>query len=91
LLRATAHERNVSRLSLDALSGLPSGYCGSGTTKALTLRSIFWLLGALGLAMAIVPDPDPRWRRRLEETPKRHWQPELGAHWRDRDRGPGGL
>lgn len=61
-LRARAEELNVSRRTLDAISGLAETHCekilAAVPIKNLGPKSMGPLLGALGLALIVVEDPE---------------------------------
>lgn len=70
-LRARAAELCATRLELDEIGGTPAGYAGKvlglSTVKALGLRSLGPILGALALKIVLVEDETMRGRveRRL--------------------------
>src|SRR6266436_337272 len=76
-LRDRKEELQLSDAVVDELAGLASGHCGKalGPTreKTPTLFTLMSLIGALGLAIQFVPDPDAkvqsRWTKR--RTPPR--------------------
>jgi hypothetical protein len=70
-----AHELDVSRLVLDEVAGLPSGYCGkvlgAGQVKTLGPISMGPILGALGLALVVVEDTEQLERVRPQLTKRK--------------------
>jgi hypothetical protein len=76
-LRSRKEQLQLSDATVDEIAGLTSGHCGKvlGPTreKAPTLFTLMTLVGALGLAVQLVPDPETqvqgRWQKRL--TPPR--------------------
>src|SRR5215469_15439449 len=72
-LRARADELNVARLVIDETAGLQSGYTGKllGAAQIKTIGRISMgpLLGALGLALVVVEDPEAA--ARAARMPKR--------------------
>ena len=62
ILRARVEELNVSRLTLDAVSGTASGYCSKilapSQVKRLGAISLPSILGALGLCLVVCEDPE---------------------------------
>jgi hypothetical protein len=74
-LYARAEHLDVTRLSLDEVGGLPSGYSGkllgARRVKTCGAKSLFPLLGALGLALALVEDPEARRRHSSRLQPRR--------------------
>jgi hypothetical protein len=84
-LRARAEALDVSNLTLDEVTGLPSGYSGKvlGRSQILGRLSLGLLLDALGLRLVVIEDPEvfARIAPRLERRRKN------GAH---RQLGPAG-
>lgn len=81
VLRRRAQDLQISRLTLDELAGLSSGYSGKvlglGQAKRLGPMSLESILGALALGIArveLVEDPAlvarmaPRWTKRKRKT-----------------------
>jgi hypothetical protein len=74
-LRERAEELNVSRETLDAVSGLQSGYSAKllCQIKGVGRTSLGPLLGAMGVALVLVEDPEalakvrPRLTQRLPQ------------------------
>jgi hypothetical protein len=72
-LRARAEELNIARNTLDEIAGLPIDYTGkllSGKSKKIGPISLFPLLGALGLSIALIEDP--ALMVRVDRAPKRN-------------------
>jgi hypothetical protein len=74
LLRQRAEALNISRETIDQISGLPIGYSGTilapARRKNLGPISLGAMLGALGLALVVVEDPDALARIKSRLTPK---------------------
>jgi hypothetical protein len=91
-----AHELDVSRLVLDKVAGLPSGYCGkvlgAGQVKTLGPISMGPMLGALGLALVVVEVEDTeqleRVRPQLTKRKIRVAAPSAGETQPQRDAAP---
>jgi len=82
VLRARADALNVSNLTLDDVTGLPSGYCGKvlGLKRNRTLGrlSLGLVLQSLGLRLAVLEDPEALARVKPRLEPRKH----NGAHRR---------
>jgi len=82
-LRQRAEALSVTSETLDAVAGVPSGYCGKllslSPQKSLGAVSMPAVLGALGVRLVLLTDPaaEPF----LQRLPKRE-RPAIGAHWR---------
>jgi hypothetical protein len=71
-LRARAEELDVSRETLDAVSGLQAGYSGKllAQVKGVGRVSLGPLLGAMGCALVLVEDPEALAKVRPRLTPR---------------------
>jgi hypothetical protein len=86
-LRARAEALQIARDRLDEIAGIASGYSAKllsdPAAKNLGPISAFPMIGALGLAVALVEDPSAMVR--VNRAPKRneHHVRNGGAHWRN--------
>jgi hypothetical protein len=75
VLSRRAHDLDVSRLVLDEVAGMPSGYCGKllgkGQVKTLGPVSMGPILGALGLVLVVVEDTEQLERVRPKLTKRK--------------------
>jgi hypothetical protein len=73
-LRQRADEVNVSRLAIDDLSGMAAGYAGKILSltgaKKIGPMSLFLVLPALGLRLAVVEDEDALAQIRRKTSPR---------------------
>ncbi len=74
LFRARKDELMLSGLTVDEIAGNQSGYTGKllgqSRTKAISMAMLFTLSGALGLAVAVVEDPEAI-RRYVDRAPRK--------------------
>jgi hypothetical protein len=86
-LRQRAEMLQISRETLDAVAGVPSGYCGKllslSPQKSLGAVSMPAVLGALGVRLVLLTDPTAA--PLLARLPKRE-RPLTGTHWRTQRR-----
>jgi hypothetical protein len=61
-LRAYAHEINVSRVTVDEVTGWPGGYCGKVLSprpvKSLSIKTLGEFMQATGLVLIVAQDVD---------------------------------
>jgi hypothetical protein len=78
VMRAQRDRLNLSHETLDAISGLPSGYVGKvlapEPVRGLGYMSLGALLGALGLALIVVEDSAAAERVRRKWVPRKRPQ-----------------
>jgi hypothetical protein len=92
VMRTRADQLNVSRETLDYVSGLPSGYTAKVLSpdgpKRIGMVSLGALLGALAMKLVAVPDDEVFARNRLRYEPRdsgalqsaqARWEREPGA------------
>ena len=76
-LRARAAQVGASKLDIDTIGGMPSGYSGKvlgrAGTRGLTTDALGLFLGALGLKLLAIEDPDALARVRGRYTRWRAW------------------